>query len=139
VDAKSTPNHADVLRGTQRLGTTPTRLALPCGTEVSLTFQLERYTSTHKVVVPTSGGAPASTRLTRATYTVLVDSSPIGASILVANKTVGITPAMVKLPAGKTSTVIIAMDGYASASMEVTEAVTKSVHTTLEKLPPKAP
>jgi hypothetical protein len=121
VELASSPTGAEVVNDKDVLGTTPNTFTLPCGVEVKLTFRHARYTSVVKAVTPTAEPIKLPiVRLTHVAYAVRVTSTPPAAAITVNGKSLGFTPATIKLPAFETSTVTLVKDGYATDTEKVT-------------------
>jgi hypothetical protein len=135
VDVSSTPSGAEIVLDGNVVGTTPTALTLPCGVDAKLTFKKSRYLAQTRTVTPNPQGTrPVKVGLARATYSVKVSSSPVGATITLDGKVIGVTPTTVKLPAFETSTLKISKPGYAVDTRKVTpKANNLSVHATLKK------
>ncbi|MBL9013141.1 MAG: PEGA domain-containing protein [Myxococcales bacterium] len=137
VAIASAPTGAEVLLDRTVLGTTPMTAALPCGVESKLTFKKTRYVSATRTVTPKpEGGKPVRVALARVTFTVKVSSSPAGATILLGARSLGVTPAAVKLPAFETSTLTIKKDGYQPDTQRVTPKTNNlSITSSLKKAP----
>jgi hypothetical protein len=121
VDLASAPTGAEVVLDKAVLGTTPMTATLPCGVESRLTFKKSRFVTATRGVTPKSEGQkPLRVALARVTFTVKVSSSPAGATILRGKRSLGITPAAVKLPAFETSTLTIKKDGYQTDTQRIT-------------------
>ena len=134
VDVTSTPSGADILRDKQLIGTTPTKLTLPCGVAAKLVLRKSRFTSSSRTVRPTEKGVKIRVALGRPMLSVKVTSSPAGATITLGGKSLGVTPAMVKLPAMESSTLVISKPGFNADSQKVTpKQNNQAVHATLKK------
>ena len=139
VEFSSAPQGADIVLDKDVVGTTPAKLKLPCGVESRLTFKKQRFVSAQRAVTPKSTGQkPVRIALAKVTFIVKVSSSPPGAMIFLGAKSLGITPAAVKLPAFEASTLKITKDGYAPDLQKVTPKTNNlSISSILKKLPPK--
>ncbi|HTR54190.1 MAG TPA: PEGA domain-containing protein [Kofleriaceae bacterium] len=115
VELTTVPPGAEIVGADKTvLGTTPGTFQLPCGVEAKLTVRKARYFPFVKSITPTVDGASIDPiRLSRALYAVRVTSNPMGATITVGGKVVGITPTSIKLPAFEPTTITLAKDGYA--------------------------
>ena len=119
------------------IGTTPQRVALPCGQPVELTIRKQRMATATRQVTPTPEGAIVQVALPRLTFPVRVSSNPPGATVTLYGKSLGVTPTVVKVPAFETSTLLITKDGYETESEKVAprgNGVT--VHKKLERKKP---
>jgi caspase domain-containing protein/PEGA domain-containing protein len=139
ADVTSNPTEADIVHDGAVIGKTHDHLRLPCGLEITLSFQKLHYASTIKKVVATPEGTRVATRLSRITYAMHVESTPSGATITLAGKLLGVTPATVKVPASESVTLVVAKDGYASASKDVIPTAGGTVLATLAALPRRSP
>jgi hypothetical protein len=139
VEFSTAPQGADIVLDKDVVGTTPAKLTLPCGVESRLTFKKQRFVSAQRAVTPKSAGQkPVRVALAKVTFTVKVSSSPPGATIFLGAKSLGITPAAVKLPAFEASTLKITKDGYAPDVQKVTPKTNNlSISATLKKQPAK--
>lgn len=121
VEVSSAPQGAEIVLGKDVIGTTPAKLVLPCGVESKLTFKKQRFALAQRAVTPKAEGQkPVRVALAKVTFTVKVSSSPPGATIYLGAKSLGITPATVKVPAFETSTLKISKEGYAPDVQKVT-------------------
>ena len=102
------------------VATVPTVLSLPCGVEVVLEFRSPHHLDSTKKVVATEDGKPITMRLPREIVLVDVSSTPEGATISVGRRSLGVTPATIKLPPFKASTVTFVKDGYTPVSQKFT-------------------
>ena len=139
VAFSTAPQGADIVLDKDVIGTTPTKLKLPCGVESRLTFRKQRFVSAQRAVTPKeTGQKPVRVALAKVTFTVKVNSSPPGATIFLGARSLGITPGTVRLPAFETSTIKISKDGYAPDTQKVTpKSNTLSISATLKKQPAK--
>ena len=65
---------------------------------------------------------------------VKVTSSPPGATITIAGKSAGVTPAMIKLPAGEAAALTITKQGFTSDTPKITpKQNNQSIHVNLKK------
>lgn len=121
VAVSSAPQGAEIVLGKDVLGTTPATLKLPCGVEARLTVRKQRFVSVQRLVTPKSEGQkPVRIALAKVMFTVKVSSSPAGANIFLGSKSLGITPAAIKLPAFELSTLKISKDGYVPDLQKIT-------------------
>jgi hypothetical protein len=94
------------------IGTTPQRVALPCGGPVELVIRKPRMAPSTRTVTPTPEGVPVKVALARQTFLVKVSSTPEGATITLNGRSLGVTPTTIKVPAFESSTLNLAKDGY---------------------------
>ena len=136
VEFSSAPQGADIVLDKDVVGTTPAKLKLPCGVESRLTFTKQRFVSAQRAVTPKSTGQkPVRVALAKVTFIVKVSSSPPGATIFLGAKSLGITPAAIKLPAFEASTLKITKDGYSPDVQKITPKTNNlSISSTLKKL-----
>ncbi len=139
VEISSAPAGAEILLNKDVIGTTPTKLTLPCGVESKLTFRKQRFVSAQRAVTPKADGQkPVRVALARVTFIVKISSSPPGATIYLGAKSLGITPAAVKLPAFELSTLKISKEGYVPDVQKVTpKSNNLSILSMLKKQPIK--
>jgi hypothetical protein len=117
----------------------PTVLPLPCGIEVSLMFRQANHIDAIRKVTATAGGKPVNARLQRA-ISIAISSMPAGATIFLGKKSLGVTPATIKLPVSSTSVLMLTKDGYEPGTQTITPANDdRPVHVTLRPRPPQAP
>lgn len=133
----SMPSGAEVARDADRsviLGKTPARLELPCGEEVKLFVKKRGFVGEKRGVTPTADGAKLEVAFQKNLLVVKVSSTPAGATIKMGNKSLGITPGIIKLPAFEASTITISKDGYQVESRKVVpKANNSTVHASLTK------
>lgn len=141
VQVTTTPPGAEILLTKDTLGTTPTTFKLPCGVETRLTFKKARFATAQRSITPkATGQKPVRVALAKVTFTVKVSSSPPGATILLGTKSLGITPATVKVPAFEQSTLKIVKEGYAPDLQKITpKSNNLSILSMLKKQPAKKP
>ncbi len=141
VQVTTTPPGAEILLTKDNLGTTPTTLKLPCGVETRLTVKKARVATAQRSITPkATGQKPVRVALAKVTFTVKVSSSPPGATILLGTKSLGITPATVKVPAFEQSTLKIVKEGYAPDLQKITpKSNNLSILSMLKKQPAKKP
>jgi hypothetical protein len=133
IEVDSSPSGADIVRGDQVIGTTPTHIALPCGVATKLVFRKAKLSSVAKTVTATDNGR-VRVAFAKAMLSVKVTSSPPGATITVGGKSLGVTPAMVKLPANESATLVISKPGFTNDSQKFTpKQNNQSVHFSLKK------
>ncbi len=139
VAVSSAPQGAEIVLGKDVLGTTPATLKLPCGVEARLTVRKQRFVSVQRAVTPKSEGQkPVRIALAKVMFTVKVSSSPPGANIFLGSKSLGITPAAIKLPAFDLSTLKIVKDGYAPDLQKITPKTNNlSISSALKKVAKK--
>lgn len=135
VEFSTAPQGAEILLDKSVLGTTPAKLTLPCGVESRLTFRKPRFVSAQRAVTPKSDGKrTVRVALARVTFTVKVSSSPPGATILLGAKSLGITPAVVRLPAFELATLKLTKDGYTPDIQKITPRTNNlSISSTLKR------
>lgn len=136
ADVTSSPAGAEIVLGSDNvLGTTPSKVALPCGDKVELTIRKTRMMPAYRTVTPTPEGAPVRVALGKQLVQVKVSSTPPGATITLAGKPLGVTPTTIKVPAYEASTLAISKDGYVVESEKVAPRSNgTAVHTNLKKL-----
>ncbi len=137
VDVSSAPQGAEIVLGKDVIGTTPTKITLPCGVESRLTLRKTRFVATQRAITPKpEGQKPLRVALGKVMFTVKVSSSPPGANIYLGSKSLGITPTAIKLPAFELSTLKIAKDGYAPDLQKITPKTNNlSISSLLKKAP----
>jgi hypothetical protein len=139
-DVASTPKGAEILLDKSVIGTTPTKLTLPCDVEHRLSFRKQRYVSLERRYTPTEAGKPLRVSLARPTYLVKVSSTPPGATVLVGGRSQGVTPTTIRLPVNETSTLTFTKEGFTSVTQKVTpKQNNESVSTSLKRAPRKPP
>jgi hypothetical protein len=141
ADVSSVPSGAEiVLDQATVIGTTPQRVALPCGHPVELLVRKPRLVPSTHTITPTPEGASIQFVLVRQTFLVKVSSTPAGATVTLGGKSLGVTPTMVKVPAFESSTLSIAKDGYETESETVAPRGNgTAVHSVLKKAEHKKP
>jgi PEGA domain len=141
ADVSSVPAGAEiVLDQASVIGTTPQRIALPCGHPVELLVRKPHLVPSTHTITPTPEGAAVQFVLVRQTFLVKVSSTPPGATVTLGSKSLGVTPTMVKVPAFESSTLSIAKDGYETESETVAPRGNgTAVHTVLKKADHKKP
>jgi hypothetical protein len=133
IEVDSSPSGADIVRGDQVIGTTPTQIALPCGVATRLVFRKAKLSSVTKTVTA-SDNARVRVAFAKPMLSVKVTSSPPGATITVGGKSLGVTPAMVKLPANESATLVISKPGFTNDSQKFTpKQNNQSVHFSLKR------
>ena len=134
VDIASTPPGAEIVQGKEVLGTTPAKLTLPCGVEAKLVLRKARFVSATRAVTPKAAGTKLRVPLGKNMLSVKVTSSPPGATITLGGKSLGVTPAMIKLPAMEASTLVISKPGFSADTQKFTpKQNNQSVHVALKK------
>jgi len=137
VDVASTPSGAEVVLDANVLGVTPARVSLPCDAPIKLLVRKQTYVAQQRAVTPSRDAQQLKISLVHVSYTVKVSSSPPGATITLAGKSLGTTPATIKLPAFENSTLSIGKDGYSTETEQVTPKTNnQTVHSTLKKAAP---
>jgi PEGA domain-containing protein len=141
ADVSSVPAGADILLDQASvIGTTPQRVALPCGHPVELLVRKPHMVPVTHTITPTPEGASVQFVLARQTFLVKVSSTPPGAAVTLGTKSLGVTPTMVKVPAFESSTLSIAKDGYETETETVAPRGNgTAVHTVLKKSEHKKP
>ncbi len=139
-DVTSTPTRAEILLDKGVIGTTPTKLTLPCDVEHRLAFRKQRYLTTERKYTPTEAGKPLRVNLARPTYLVKVSSTPPGATVLVGGRSLGVTPTTIRIPINETSTLTFKKEGFTSVTQKVTpKQNNQSVSASLKRAPRRAP
>ena len=141
AEVSSVPAGAEiVLDQASVIGTTPQRVALPCGHPVELLVRKPHLVPSTHTITPTPEGTAVQFVLVRQTFLVKVSSTPPGATVTLGGKSLGVTPTMVKVPAFESSTLSIARDGYETESETVAPRGNgTAVHTMLKKAEHKKP
>jgi hypothetical protein len=141
AEVSSVPPGAEiVLDQASVIGTTPQRVALPCGRPVELLVRKPHLVPSTHTITPTPEGTSVQFVLVRQTFLVKVSSTPPGATVTLGGKSLGVTPTMVKVPAFESSTLSIAKDGYDTESETVAPRGNgTAVHTVLKKAEHKKP
>jgi hypothetical protein len=133
VDVNSNPTGAEIVRDQEVLGTTPAKITLPCGVEVKLVLRKAKIGSITKSVTP-GENTKVRVAFAKQMLSLKVTSSPPGATITVAGKSLGVTPAMVKLPANESATLVISKPGFNPDTQKFTpKQNNQSVHVSLKK------
>ena len=113
ADVRSQPSGAEIFVAKSRVpGTTPKRIALPCGAPVDLVIRKARLAPVTRTITPTPEPTLVEVSLTRQTFLVKVSSTPSGATITLGGKALGVTPTIVRVPAYEASILSISKDGY---------------------------
>ena len=129
IDITSTPEGAQVVDDANKvLGTTPSTIELPCGTEAKLWVKKVRYLPASKAVTTSDEHTKVDVHLQRAQFSVKVTSTPPGATITVGGRPMGITPSTIKLPAYEASRVTLTKEGYAVDTEALTPKVNNMAH-----------
>jgi hypothetical protein len=140
VEVTSNPPGAEVVLDTTVLGVTPAQLPLPCDAPVKLLVRKATYVAQQRAVTPAHDGSDKlKIALVHVSYSVKVSSSPPGATITMNGKSLGTTPATIKLPAFEAATLMVAKDGFSTETEHVTPKTNNTtVHSILKKAaPPK--
>ncbi|HEY4055272.1 MAG TPA: PEGA domain-containing protein [Kofleriaceae bacterium] len=121
VAVNTVPSGAEISIGDKVLQNTPAKLTLPCGEQTSLTLKKAKYQLyTTKPFKPSAEKQKSfKIALARTTFSVKVASTPPGASVYLGTKSLGITPAVIKVPQFDTSTLKITKDGYQAETQTV--------------------
>jgi hypothetical protein len=135
VAITSSPSGAEVVLDDKTLGTTPGTIELPCGTPAKLTLRKKPFPSTVKTFTPVAGKPnKLAVKLTRPMFLVKVTSTPMGATIKVNGRSLGVTPTTIKLPGFDTTTITLTKPGFAPTNERVTpKSNNTSEHVTLKK------
>jgi hypothetical protein len=135
ADVSSQPAGAEIVVDQDHvLGTTPSRVALPCGNPVELVIRKQCLVAATRTVTPTPEGARVQVALPRQMFVVKVSSTPTGATVMLGGKSLGVTPTTVKVPAFEASTLVLSKDGYDNEPEKVAPRGNgTSVHTVLKK------
>ena len=121
VSMASVPNGADVYQADKKLGTTPLSLEMPCGVEAKVTLRKAKFINTARSFTPADGKAnKVVVKLAKTTFTLKVTSSPAGATISVGGRSMGVTPAQIRLPAYESVAILVSKPGFAADSKTVT-------------------
>ncbi|MBA3391260.1 MAG: PEGA domain-containing protein [Deltaproteobacteria bacterium] len=134
VELTSVPPGAEIVHDRTVVGTTPAKLTLPCGVAAKLALRKARFVAAQRVVTPSAKPIKLRVALAKTTFSVKVSSTPTGATITSNGKSLGVTPAAVKLPAFEASTILITKDGFTPESQTITpKQNNQAVHTALKK------
>ncbi len=134
VELTSVPTGAEVVHDKTVVGTTPAKLTLPCGVAAKLALRKARFVAAQRVVTPTATPTRLRVALVKTMFSVKISSIPTGATITSNGKSLGVTPAAVKLPAFESSTILITKDGFTPESQTITpKQNNQAVHTALKK------
>jgi len=129
VSIASTPPGADVYLDSKKLGATPLDTQLPCGIEAKLTLKKAKFINTAKSFTPVDGkGNKVVVKLAKTTFNVKVTSSPAGATITVGGRSMGVTPASIRLPAFEAAAIIVSKPGFKTDSKTVTPKNNNTSH-----------
>lgn len=129
VTVTSVPAGAEILLGDENKGTTPGELELPCGAEAKLTLKKARFATAARSVTPNADKPnKLVVRLGRTMYRLKVTSSPAGATIKADGRSMGVTPATIRLPAYDTTAIVLSKPGYATTSKKVTPKSNNTSH-----------
>jgi len=141
AEVSSLPAGADIVLGqTNVIGTTPQRVALPCGAPIELLIRKPRLVAVTRVVTPTPEGVAVKVALAKPTFLVKISSTPEGAAISLNGKPLGVTPTTVKVPAFESSTLNVTKDGYEPETEKVApKANGGTVHTVLKRIERRKP
>jgi hypothetical protein len=137
VAVSTVPSGAEISIGDKVLENTPATLTVPCAESTAFTLKKAKYqTYTTKPFKPTAGKKKAfKISLARTTFNVKVASTPPGASVYLGTKSLGITPAVIKVPQFDTSTLKITKDGYQPETQTVApKNNNQSINVALKKL-----
>jgi len=140
VDVASNPAGAEIVLDTTVLGVTPAQVPLPCDAPVKLLVRKASYVAQQRAVTPARDGSDKlKITLVHVSYSVKVSSSPPGATITMNGKSLGTTPATIKLPAFEAAVLTITKDGFSTETEHVTPKTNNTtVHSILKKAaPPK--
>jgi hypothetical protein len=108
----SEPSGADIVRSKKLIGKTPTSVTIPCGTATTLVFRKSKLTNVSKTFTPNTKNSSAVISFAKQLLTVKVSSEPAGATIMMGSRTMGKTPASIKLPSTSTATLTISRTGF---------------------------
>ncbi|HLL22209.1 MAG TPA: PEGA domain-containing protein, partial [Kofleriaceae bacterium] len=136
VEISSLPTGAEVVRGKEVVGTTPTKLTLPCGQEAKLVVRKGKFAGVTRAVTPIDAATVLKVKvaLAKTLLSVKVTSSPPGATITSGGKSLGVTPAMIKLPALEPSTLVISKPGFTAETQKLTpKQNNQAVHVALKR------
>jgi hypothetical protein len=139
ADVASQPAGAEIVVDQAVVGTTPSKIALPCNAPVDVVVRKAHLLAVTRTVTPTADGAPVRVALARPMFLVKVSSMPAGATITMNGKPLGVTPTTIKINAFEPATLSLSKDGYATEAEQVTpKANGIAVHTVLKKLAGRA-
>jgi hypothetical protein len=136
ADVASVPAGAEILIDqTHVIGTTPQKVALPCGKPIELVIRKAKLVAATRTVTPTREGARLRVALAKPTFLVKVSSTPAGATISLNGRSLGVTPTTVKVPAFESSVLMIVKDGFATETETVAPRSNGlAVHAELKRL-----
>lgn len=135
VSVSSVPTGAAILIAKQNRGTTPTDLQLPCGKAVTIAVRKPKFDTADRELTPRAGKPNKLVlKLPRPSVMVKVTSMPMGATITVRGKSMGVTPARIRMTVNEPAAVVISKPGYASDTTKLTpKGNSPAVHATLKK------
>jgi hypothetical protein len=135
VTVASTPTGGTIVVGKETRGTTPADLQLPCGKRVTIAVRKARFDTADREITPHAGKPTKLTlRLPKPSVMVKVTSSPMGATITVGGKSMGVTPARIRLTANEPASIVLSKPGYTSDTTKLTpKGNSPSHHATLKK------
>jgi len=140
ADVSSTPQGAEIVTQSTVIGTTPQKVALPCGAPVELVIRKARLLPITRTITPTPEGAKLKVALAKQTFLIKVNSTPPGATVTLGGRSLGVTPTTVKVPAFELSVLAFSKEGYAIATEKVVpKASGGTVHSVLTRIgaPPR--
>jgi hypothetical protein len=129
VDITTSPTGAELsLEDKTVLGTSPATVPLPCGVETKIYAKKVRYGSTAKTFTASADNTKLALRIAAPMFQIKVTSVPTGATIMIGNRVVGITPTTVKVQAFGSTTITLSKDGYTSDIEKIAPRANNAAH-----------
>jgi hypothetical protein len=135
VNVASVPTGGDIVVGKDKRGTTPADIELPCGKTVTVTVRKAKFDTADREITPRAEKpTKVVIKLPKPSGMVKVTSSPMGATITVGGKSMGVTPAKIRLPAGEPASIVLSKPGFVSDTTKLTpKGASPAHHATLKK------
>jgi hypothetical protein len=135
VTVASVPTGGSIVIGKEKRGTTPADIELPCGKQVTVAVRKAKFDTADREITPHAGKPTKLTlKLLRPSVMVKVTSSPAGATITVRGKSMGVTPARIRLTANVPASIVLSKPGYTTDTTKLTpKGNSPSHHATLKK------
>jgi hypothetical protein len=129
VDVTTTPTGAELwLDDKPVLGTAPATIQLPCGVETKVHATKAKYGSTVKAFTATADNTKLALRIAPPMFSLKVTSMPMGATITIGGKVVGITPTSVKVTAFSATRITVTKEGFAPDTETIAPRVNNAAH-----------
>jgi hypothetical protein len=119
AEIQSRPDKTDVFIGDTRIGATPLKVVLPCGSH-ALELRRSRYAPARKSIDLDKGKLDQiQMNMTRPEHRLRITSVPNGAAVKVNGRSAGTTPASVAVNGFEQASVTVSLDGYKSWSTRI--------------------